>query len=226
MRRTFEPLDLVSLQSQLSTSTHTTMDGQKPNYRPKKQKTHYGTQLAKREHEDTIVVASSRDGPTHVHARGEEFAAQVNYSLNKARRWELSERDFETSEADQKVVVARGTFGYKEDELDRKHAAFQRQYANGPVDSDSDEEPSRTTRTTKKDRKHYTTKPTKKNHRMANSHSAETYKIAEADVLVSIKESTPTTEKAKPFSEVSWDYDKKHGMPRQVRAHKYSGIEV
>lgn len=209
------------------------MDGQKPNHRPRKQKTHYGAELAKREQQHTLEVATAfgRDVPRTIHARGEEFTSDLKYSMNKGRRWELTEEDFEVAEEDQKVAVARGTkvavargqFGHKEAELNRKERAFRHQYENGPVDPTSEDDTPAPTTTTKKDRKHFSTKAPKKNRQMANSHSEEIYRIAEADVLVSI---TETSESVKPFTNVNYDYDKKHGMPRQVRAHKYKHVEV
>ena len=199
------------------------MDFEKPNYRPQRRShSTYEQRLAKRDQQNVLTVSTTSSAGSHVTARGESFGQGCEYSMDKARRWELKARDFEPAaeaDSDLAIAVARVDKGRKS-QLRKVQRAFDYRYENGPVDVDQEEDSSISSRksTSKKDRKHFSASKPKLNKKMANSHSSETYAIASADVLVTLQEVTPTI---KPYRLY------RHHQEKVARAHKYTGtIEV
>jgi len=171
------------------------MDCEKPNWRPNRKTKHiYAREVALSVMPSTLSVASLDS--SSVVARGESFAHGVEYSLNKSRRWELSEREFVPDSETAKIVVARAP--HTEPLVTSSIFAFYDRSANAPVDEQTEDATSQQqtpTKTNRKDRKHFRApKAAKSNTRLANSHQAAVYEAGTADIHVAILE---TPEKSK-----------------------------
>lgn len=202
------------------------MDSEKPNRRrDKKAHTDYVQRSIARDQSETITVLTHKHEDKHVRAaNGDTFTSGVTYSLNKGRRWELQPEDFEPEE-DKKVAVnhtephTRG----RNRASRAVEAAFYDRAKNTPVDESSDSDDvdvHDNSGTSKKDRKHYKTRPAApKNRQPHNSHSAETYEAGSSDVLVSVSEPNDV-ENIRSRGVYRDSYWSQRAHP--PRAHKYS----
>lgn len=193
------------------------MDFEKPNHRPnRKNKTPMAhlRKVSQASKSSTLQIHSRGQSTQVLTAAGETYTAGVEYSLNKGRRWELSETDFQSTE--DSIVFVRATHP-RNSRLSYGSSpayVFRHQMSNDVPETEVHDVPKKTT---KKDRKHF--KPSKQAAAKSqpNSFSSDVYKAGKADALVEIFDQPQLSAIKTP---TVWRDDRDH----EARVHKTASI--